>query len=90
MCDICRHSPCDLKCPNSNSIYAPPTCICCGAPAAYLLGNHPYCADCVDVAIYGEACAEDTEEYIKSDLADFAAWMVHTGRTKPKHLQEDL
>ena len=53
MCDICRQTPCDHRCPNSKEEPEPTYCEECGAPllrgtTGYALGLGILCETCVD------------------------------------------
>lgn len=83
MCQICHHTPCDMRCPNSGSTYDPPRCSVCGDMADCEIGGVPYCATCCDRAVYQDACWLDKVDYIKQDWPHYIAYLT-------EHYQGDL
>lgn len=83
MCQICRHTPCDTRCPNSGGTYDPPLCSVCGDIADREVGGVPYCSTCCDRAVYQDACWLDKVDYVKQDWPHYTAYLS-------EHYQDDL
>ena len=88
MCDICRHTPCAPRCPNAPDPPEGPKCACCDDEAQYIYMGYGLCKKCLCVAIFGDCCEEDMEDYVRDEqLEDFAIWMMDTERATVQEIE---